>query len=95
MTIGIKKEPTNFFLLVKPGQMDIKAKRDMVNKTHWTQIHRNQKHSAEIDLQALDDAPVKKDETDDEKVRREDLTLKQFSEVAAVLVWDVFSSYIS
>jgi len=56
-------------ILVKPGQMDIKAKRNIWNRTEWTQIHRTQKQTTTISLQALeDDVPTKDSNPDEDKV---------------------------
>ncbi|XP_045195557.1 general transcription factor 3C polypeptide 5-like [Mercenaria mercenaria] len=42
---------------VRPGQVDIKAKRDILKLHQWNQVNRNQKHNVKISLKSLDDTP--------------------------------------
>ena len=44
-----------YHISVRPGQVDIKAKRDSLKLSQWNQVYRNQKQNVTISLKSLDD----------------------------------------
>ena len=71
----------HLLLTVRPGQVDIKAKRDSLKLHQWNQIYRNQKHNVTISLKALEDIDDKKEEETEDKVCPVDLRNNEFSSV--------------
>ncbi|XP_060572664.1 general transcription factor 3C polypeptide 5-like [Ruditapes philippinarum] len=54
---------------IRPGQVDIKAKRDILKLSQWNQVYRNQKHNVTISLKSLEDNA--KDEKREKTVDKE------------------------